>query len=392
MFFGHNKEHTFICVAHGFPLHCVPMFIRKVAAVLALAACVCRGVEPMDVSSQIERIREEHEVPALAVAAMDEGQLVAIGAAGLRSAKDDKPVALDDQWIVSSITKSMTASLAAMLVEDGRIRWKSTIAEVLPDLAYQVDASWREVPLELLLVHRAGAPHDPPADLWSEAQAQHGTPQEQRTAFVKGLLKNAPTHRPGTHWEYSDSGYAIAGAMIERAAGKPLEELLRTRIFEPIGLHSAGFGAPATPGQLDQPWGHTGYEPPFAPVPPGPDADYPPAIAAAATVHMSIADLARYAQWHVDGARGDGWLLSDESFEKLHTPPEGQSYAMGWTVTKRRWANGIVLMHPGQNTNSYAVVWLGPKENTCFVAACNADCQGAQDACDDAIRLLINEF
>ena len=368
------------------------MFIRTVAAFFTLVAGVCLAVEPLDVSRQIERIREEHELPALAVAAMDEGQLVGIGATGLRSVTGDKRVALDDRWIVSSITKSMTASVAAMLVEEGRIQWKSTIAEVLPDLVFQMDASWRDVPLEMLLVHRAGAPHDPPAELWREALAQHGTPVEQRAAFVGGLLRRAPTHRPGTHWEYSDSGYAIAGAMIERAAGKPLEELLRTRIFVPIGLTSAGFGAPATPGQLDQPWGHHGYESPYTPVPPGPDADYPPALTAAATVHMSIADLARYAQWHVDGARGDGWLLSDDSFEKLHTPPEGQSYAMGWTVTKRRWASGVVLMHPGQNTNTYVVVWLGPKENTCFVAACNADCQEAQDACDEAIRLLINEF
>jgi len=167
---------------------------------------------------------------------------------------------------------------------------------------------------------------------------------------------------------------------------------MRVRIFEPLGLKSAGFGAPATPGKLDHPWGHLGYEAPFKPVPPGPDADYPPALGPAATVHMSIADFARYAQWHVDGERGDCRLLKATSFHKLHTPPDGQEYAMGWAVTKRRWAGGTALMHSGDNTMFYAVMWLGARENTCFVAACNADCTEASEACDDAVRMLINKY
>ena len=180
--------------------------------------------------------------------------------------------------------------------------------------------------------------------------------------------------------------------MLERAAGEPWEELMRSRLFEPLGLRSAGFGSPATLRKIDQPWGHHGYEAPFKPVPPGPDADYPPALGPAATVHMSISDFVRYAQWHVAGARGEGTLLKPESFRKLHTPPDGQEYAMGWAVTKRRWAGGTALMHSGDNTMFYAVMWLGARENTCFVAACNADCTEASEACDEAVRMLINKY
>jgi CubicO group peptidase (beta-lactamase class C family) len=191
---------------------------------------------------------------------------------------------------------------------------------------------------------------------------------------------------------YSDSGYAMAGAMLERVTGEAWEDLMRKRLFEPLGLKSAGFGAPATPGQLDQPWGHRGDDAPFKPVAPGPDADNPPAIGPGATVHMSIADFARYANWHVAGARGTGTLLKPDSFRKLHTAPDEQEYAMGWAVTKRRWAGGTALMHSGENTMFYAVMWLGPRENTCFVAACNADCYEASAACDEAITMLINKY
>ena len=360
------------------------------AALLSIAAACWAEVK--DVSDEVERVRDEHDVPALAVAAMDEGKLVAIGASGLRNVHKKKVVTCDDVWLLSSCTKSMTASVAAMLVEEELIRWDSTLAEIFPDQLEKMDEDWQQVTLEQLLVHRGGAPHDPPADLWKEALKRHGTPTEQREAFVQGLLALPPTHKPGSRWIYSDSGYAIAGVMLERVSGKAFEDLLRTRIFEPLGLKSAGFGAPVNAGKNDQPWGHRGYESPFTPVPPGPDADDPPAIAPAATVHMAIADFARYAQWHVEGARGTGRLLRAASFKKLHTPPDGQEYAMGWAVTKRKWAGGVSLMHNGQNTMFYAVMWLGPGENTCFVAACNADCQDAQDACDDAIRILINEF
>jgi hypothetical protein len=118
----------------------------------------------------------------------------------------------------------------------------------------------------------------------------------------------------------------------------------------------------------------------------------PPAIGPAATVHCSIADLAKYAAWQVAGARGEGTLLSPESFQKLHTPPSEQEYAMGWAVTRRRWAGGTALMHSGETLTFYSVMWLAPGENTVFVAAANVDNPDAAAACDDAVRALINRY
>ena len=365
---------------------------RLTVSVAAFLVVVHLHADPQDVSALLEKIRVEHDVPALAGAVMAGGKLVALGVCGVRSTKQAAPVARDDKWNLASCTKSMTASLAAMLVEDGLIRWNTTIGGIFPDEAEEMNHAWRDVTLEQLLVHRGGAPHDPPEDIYDEALKQEGEPMWQRWEFVTGLLRRPPTKPPGTHWIYSDSGYAIVGAMLERAAGEPWETLMRRRVFEPLGLKSAGFGAPGMLGKLDQPWGHLGYEMPFKPVAPGPNADYPPALAPAATVHMSISDFARYAQWHVAGARGEGTLLRPASFRKLHTPPDGQEYAMGWAVTNRRWAGGTTLMHSGDNTMFYAVMWLGPHENTCFVAACNADCSGASEACDEAVRMLINKF
>ncbi|MDB6155692.1 MAG: penicillin-binding protein beta-lactamase class [Chthoniobacteraceae bacterium] len=368
------------------------MRLISAAAAALIAFGASAHAAPDDVSHQIERIREDHDIPALAVAVVDEGELVAIGATGFRNSRVQVPVTLSDKWHLGSCTKSMTASVVAMLVEEGKLRWNSTIAEIFPDLGDEIETAWQGVTLEQLLVHRGGAPGEPPAGIWKAALLQRGTPTEQRWAFVKGLLAREPAAPPNSRWIYSDCGYAIVGAMMERVTGESWEALLKNRLFEPLGLTSAGFGPPSAPGQLDQPWGHRGYDSPYTPVPPGPDADYPPAIAPAAAVHCTIADFVMYTNWHLAGARGECRLLTPESFKKLHTPPEEQEYAMGWAVTKRRWAGGTALMHSGENTMFYSVMWLGPKENTAFVAAANADSPEAQQACDEAIRFLINKY
>lgn len=362
------------------------------AVLVAAFAPGLRADDPQDVSHRLEKIRDSHEVPALAAAAIDEGQIVAIGVSGFRKQGGEEHATLADRWHLGSCTKSMTAAVAAMLVEEGTLRWDSTIGDVLGGDCSDMNEQWRHVRLDQLLVHRGGAPHEAPADVWTVACGRLGTPSEQRLAFTQGLLVKPPEHTPGTRWVYSDSGYAIAGTMMERATGQSWETLMKERLFDPLGITSAGFGEPATAGVVDSPWGHRGYEAPYKPVPPGPDADNPPAIGPAGTVHMNIVDFARYAMWQVEGARGEGALLQPESFEKLQTPPDGQDYAMGWAVTKRRWAGGTALMHQGENDMFYAVMWLGPGEHTAFVAVCNADGAMAADACNDAIRMLINNY
>ena len=127
---------------------------------------------------------------------------------------------VDTVFDMASLTKVVaTATSVMMLVEDGKIRWNSTLGEIFPDDIEEMNHAWREVTLEQLLVHRGGAPHDPPKDLYAIAEKQEGEPRAQRWEFVRGLLRKPPAKPPGTHWIYSDSGYAIAGAMIERATG-----------------------------------------------------------------------------------------------------------------------------------------------------------------------------
>ncbi|HPC93513.1 MAG TPA: serine hydrolase domain-containing protein [Sedimentisphaerales bacterium] len=345
----------------------------------------------------LEPIREANRLPALAAAVVKGRDTVAVGAVGLRKADSPERVTADDKWHIGSCTKSMTATLAAMLVEDGTLRWDMTLAEMFPELESQMQAEWRDVTLEQLLAHRGGAPHElDESGLWGRLwQRADRPPRAQREYLARELLtKHKPVAPPGTKYIYSNAGYALIGHAIEEALDRPWEEVLRERLFAPLGMTSAGFGAPANVGKVDQPWGHkAGEDGAFEPVAPGLHADNPAAIGPGGTVHCSIADFARYAAWQLAGARGEGTWLHPETFERLHVPFASDSeYAFGWVATSRSWGGGTVLTHAGSNTMFYAVIWIAPKKDFAVVVCTNAGGPVAEKATDTTAATLIREY
>jgi len=345
-------------------------------------------------AQMLDNIRVKHKFPALAAAVVVDGKIVMTNAVGFRRDGGPETVTVDDKFHLGSVTKSMTATVAAMLVEQEKISWTTTIGKSFPELGDKIHPDYRDVTLEQLLTHRGGAPGDAPRDLWSKAWAASGTPAEQRLEFVKGLLERSTEAKPGTKHIYSNQGYTIAGVMLEKATGKTWEELMRTMLFEPLEMTSAGFGAPATAGKIDQPWGHKkGLFSGIEPVPPGPQADNPLAISPAGAVNCSLIDLAKYAAFHMAGERGGSKLLTAESFKKLHTAvPDNGDYALGWIVLKRKWAGDRALMHNGSNTMFYVVVWMAPDKNCAVIVATNVGVDGGFEGCDEAAGNLIKQF
>jgi hypothetical protein len=77
---------------------------------------------------------------------------------------------------------------------------------------------------------------------------------------------------------------------------------------------------------------------------------------------------------------------------RLHTPPAGQDYAMGWVRLERSWADGYVLNHNGSNTLNYATMWIAPKIKFAAVSATNIGGDSGQKACDETIQAVIKKF
>ncbi len=355
---------------------------------------------PQDVSALLEPILAKSKVPCLAVMEIHGNQIVAQGIVGVRKLGSPEKATLADQFHLGSDTKAMTATMIATLVEEGKLKWTTTVGEIFGEVYPKMDAGWKPVTIAQLLSHRGGAPANLDAGgLWGRLSERKGIPLAQRRLLVEGVVTLPPVAPPGTQYIYSNAGFAIVGAMAEKVTGEQWEDLMQKRLFAPLGITSGGFGAPGTPGKVDQPWGHSTDG---KPVPPGPTADNPPGIGPAGTAHMTLGDWAKFVSLHLlaDAANPNREvkLLKAMDFDQMHKPyaGPGEPYAGGWLVTTRSWAKGgrpgdvgMVLDHSGSNTMWFCVVWIAPEKNVAYLAATNQGGDAAGAACDQAIAALI---
>ena len=363
------------------------------AAVVAGAAQPGATEEKPDIKTFLESVRQKHNVPALAAAKIARGKITDVAAVGDRKYGEATPAMTDDRFHLGSCTKSMTATVAARLVEQGKIAWTTTLAERFPELKSEMHPDYRDVTLKQLLSNRGGMAGETYPKGGPDWHREGGALREQRSRFVGLALKEAPAAPPGTKFIYSNRGFIIAGAMLERAADMGWEDLMRRQLFEPLGMKTAGFGPMGTREKVDQPRQHVLRDGKHQAL----YADNAPVLGPAGTVHCSIGDFAKYAAFHIEGDRGPGRLLKAESFQLLHTPPypthdPGGDYALGWGRPERGWAGGATLTHSGSNTMSFAVMWLAPKRDFGVVVATNQGGDPGAKACDEVSGAVVGEL
>lgn len=346
---------------------------------------------------------EKYNMPALSAAVVLDGEIVAAGSVGVRKAGTDIPVTLEDPFHIGSDTKAMTALLAATFVEEGKLRWDSTLAEVFPEFAETMAPNVGAVTVQQLLSHTSGMPPDNErfGELLFQAQAQTGNLDEMRHGLVAQWLAEPLANEPGKVFAYSNMGYTTAGAMIERVAGKDYETLMFERVFLPLGFKNAGFGPQSSPGRVDAPLGHLIADGTLKSFSAGPNGDNPLIIGPAGTAHMSVLDFATWAGWNAgEGKRGPA-LVSPETLKKLHTPviemvrpdakpgtPVSGKYALGWGMVRPPWHTEEVITHTGSNTKNLATIHLLPAHDFAMVVMTNV----GGDLADAGLKALAEEL
>ena len=359
---------------------------------LLIAASRAQEGSAQDLTPLLETSLKESKLPALAAAAVSATELKGIGATGLRQLGESATVSINDKFHLGSCTKPMTATLTAILIEDGLLKWDTTIQEVLGLKIRKLHPDYENVTVEQLLAHVGGLDRTPPPAFWAQAFADQGkkSATKQRLDYVTSILTQAPNYSPGTTTEYSNQGYAVVGVMLETLSKKPWEFLMKERLFQPLGMTSAGFRAPCSPQSLDHPWGHTTDGKPVAPEPQG---DNPDAIGPAGTVHASIGDWAKFAQFHLQ--RKPGSLLKHAaSFDKLHTTlaNSGTHGVGGWLVHDMEHLGGHCVQMIGSNTMWMAHLWIVPERQIAVVVASNSAQKQASPLCDQIAGQLIRQF
>jgi CubicO group peptidase (beta-lactamase class C family) len=185
-----------------------------------------------------------------------------VEATGIRKWDTPEQVDADDIVHLGSCTKAMTAVIIGQLCTEGKLRLSSTLGEIFHDTAAVTESSWSEVTIQQLLQHRSGVHAN--FAVYQVFDAKHpDSVVAARNELAEAIWKQKRPRSPG--FVYSNIGFILLGHIAEKIDGKSWEEIIATRLFQPLGMASAGFGPVGKPDGAPESadaivgrcWGHS---------------------------------------------------------------------------------------------------------------------------------------
>jgi CubicO group peptidase (beta-lactamase class C family) len=170
-------------------------------------------------------------IPGLALAVVSHGRVLKARGYGFANLELRVPATDSTVFQSGSVGKQFTAAGILLLVEDAKLGLDDPITKYLPEGA----ATWRGVTVRQLLTHTSGIPEYLESDS-TPVDLRHDYTED---SLVKLAARRPPTFPPGTHWEYSNTGYLLLGAIIRRVSGVFYGDLLTQRVFRPLGMRTA---------------------------------------------------------------------------------------------------------------------------------------------------------
>jgi CubicO group peptidase (beta-lactamase class C family) len=213
-------------------------------------------------------------------------------------------------------------------VEEGQLSWQTTIRDAVPDLTMLRE--YENITIQHLLSHRAGLPKNLKAGKASWLidygfdEKGGSTPAILRLQYLEKTVQNQLVSPPGQVIRNSNSGYILAGAILEKIAGQSYEKLIEEKIFRPLGITTAGYGIAADLEPMLQPRGHYWDKTTlFIPY----KSDYPNFMAPTGYLHISMEDWAKFILVHLDAYPSDKpKLLQPGTLKTLHRPPDSAKW------------------------------------------------------------------
>ncbi len=314
-----------------------------------------------------------------------------VAVAGLRRLGGTAALERGDVMAIGSNTKAMTACVAASVVDQGMLRWDSTLAQTLPGLAREALPAYQGVTLRQMLDHRAGVmafnkPEDVAmflGEVGTDVLTRLQEPAEVEDFFLQWLLRQAPVRGTGADpdFAYSNAGYALAARMLRAATGQDWADLLRQRVAQPLGI-SLFVGEPLRRGS-DQPSGHALEGGQLQPqgLPGAPERAWLEILNPAGAVSLAARDDALWLQWHLHALRGGATPLPHsyvQGLQDLARAPANR-YALGWITHAMQGAGW--LLHTGETGGFQALSLVAMDGSRAAFAHSNI-------ATEDSIALL----
>jgi CubicO group peptidase (beta-lactamase class C family) len=259
-----------------------------------------------DLELLIAEAMDEWKIPGLAVAVVQNGELVLVSAYGLRDVEADLKVTTDTHFTICSITKSFTSTGLALLMDERRIDWKKPVRDYIPEFRLYDAVATDRVTVRDLLCHHSGLPrHD---WIW--------LPDDLSPAQMLAAMRYLePSDDIRSTHQYLNLGYLVAGMVAERVSGQSWTEFTRARLTDKLQMNVT-FTAEDLAETAD------------AAVPYAMDGDtrlraklWPIRISAAGGINTSIASFANWLRLHLDRGEFEGQrLLPPTSIQQLQTP------------------------------------------------------------------------
>ncbi len=192
---------------------------------------------------RIKSFVEQESVAGAVMLVARRGEVVSLEAVGYQDLESKKPVRTDTIFDIRSVTKPITAIGIMILMEEGRLALNDPVGKYLPEFKATGKTQGPTAPIRIhhLLTHTAGLP------LYRLPESEEIAIKRNRTLadYVTFLSKQEPEFEPGSQFRYMSGGFAILGRIIEVVSGKPYEQFIAERIFEPLGMKDSFFFIPA---------------------------------------------------------------------------------------------------------------------------------------------------
>ncbi|WP_055690648.1 serine hydrolase domain-containing protein [Streptomyces prasinus] len=295
----------------------------------------------------------EGRAPSLVATVVRGGEAVWTGA---RTSVEGQAPYEDVQYRIGSLTKTFTAVLVLQLRDEGAVDLGDPLEKHLPGTGVG------EATLVELLSHAGGLAAETPGPWWER------TPGSLRPDLADVLGERPLVHPVGRRFHYSNPGYALLGALVERLRGATWEEVLRRDVLKPLGLRRTGV-RPETPyadGRAVHPWADVMVREP---------AEDLGRMAPAGQLWSTAGDLARFAAFLVNG---DAHVLSVESLREMRRPAApveaadvASGYAYGLGLELRHRDGRALVGHTGSLPGFLACLAIGVEDDVAAVVLAN---------------------
>lgn len=333
--------------------------LRALSIGLLLFGAPLRALSPQEsVRAAAEQRLEDlgaPDMPGVAYAIVDHGEVIEVGATGVARLGTDEPVTPDTPFLLGSISKSFTALAVVQLAEADSLSLDDPISRHLPAFA---DRSSGAITIRQLLGHTSGYSTYQGLASGTDPSATEG-PIEGRAAWLATV---EPAHEPGAVWAYSNANFQILGRLIEVVGGQPYPDYVETHILDPLGMDRAF----VSDGEI-HPEMATGHVPWFGTKRPLGLHRTDLGSAPQGGIVASASDLARFMAMMMNGETD---LVSARSKAEMLAPAGEVSphYGLGWFLDRE---NGTAW-HSGSSPGVETLLTLMPSEQKGVVVLVNA--------------------